>query len=307
MHINEQRGTLQPILAHGQITTLFQPILSLSERAVFGHEALSRGPSNSPLHSPITLFAAARSGGWLNELELACRRSACEAFRSRGFAGKLFLNISPDSLLQPDHRPGCTLELLETYQISPASVVIELTEQTPTDDFVLLDRALHHYRQMGFSIALDDLGAGYSSLRLWSELRPDYVKIDRYFIDGIHHDPVKREFVESILKIAWTSRAQVIAEGIEQAQELAMLRNMGVDLVQGYLLGRPQEQPSVGQGALPAAATCVQDRSADQAVRVFVDQPIAEVFRLFRKDPGLETVVVVDDCQRALGTLPRPA
>ena len=72
---------------------------------------------------------------------------------------------------------------------------------------------------MGFGIALDDLGAGYSSLRLWSELRPDYVKIDRYFIDGIHQDVVKREFVESILKIARASRAQVIAEGIELAQE----------------------------------------------------------------------------------------
>src|SRR5690606_38719081 len=94
-------------------------------------------------------------------------------------------------------------------------VVIELTEQMPTDDFELLDTALHHYRNMGFSIALDDLGAGYSSLRMWSELRPDYVKIDRYFIDGIHRDAVKRGFVESILKIARASQAQVIAEGIE--------------------------------------------------------------------------------------------
>src|SRR3990167_3077177 len=96
---------------------------------------------------------------------------------------------------------------------------------------------------MGFSIALDDLGAGYSSLRLWSELRPDYVKIDRHFIDGIHQDTVKREFVGSILKMAKASRAQVIAEGIELPEELAVLAEMGVDLLQGYLLCRPQEQP----------------------------------------------------------------
>lgn len=80
---------------------------------------------------------------------------------------------------------------------------------------------------MGFSIALDDLGAGYSSLRLWSELRPDYVKIDRHFIDGIHQDAVKREFVGSILKMAEASRAQVIAEGIELPEELAVLAEMG--------------------------------------------------------------------------------
>ncbi|WP_163004214.1 EAL domain-containing protein, partial [Pseudomonas viridiflava] len=91
------------------------------------------------------------------------------------------------------HPPGRTLEMLRRYNIAPKNVVIELTEQMPTDDFDLLYNALHHYRDMGFSIALDDLGAGYSSLRLWSELRPDYVKIDRHFIDGIHQDAVKRE------------------------------------------------------------------------------------------------------------------
>ena len=84
-------------------------------------------------------------------------------------------------MLEPKHQPGRTLQLLQTLGIPPSQVVIELTEQSPTDDFTLLDTALHHYRAMGFSIALDDLGAGYSSLRLWSELRPDYVKIDRHF------------------------------------------------------------------------------------------------------------------------------
>jgi EAL domain-containing protein (putative c-di-GMP-specific phosphodiesterase class I) len=98
---------------------------------------------------------------------------------------------------------------------------------------------------MGFSIALDDLGAGYSSLRLWSELRPDIVKIDRHFIDGIHLDPLKREFVGSILQMARAARARVIAEGVEQREELQLLERMGVDLVQGYLIGRPQEHPSI--------------------------------------------------------------
>jgi len=241
MTVAEQLSALSAILAQRSIHSLFQPIVCLSERRVFGHEALSRGPSNSPLHSPLNLFAIARQAGHLTELEAACRESACRRFSEQGLDGKLFLNISPESLLEPHYPSGRTLKLLEQLGLAPSRVVIELTEQTPTDDFKLLSNALHHYRDMGFSIALDDLGAGYSSLRLWSELRPEYVKIDRHFIDGIHRDPLKREFVGSILQIARASKAQVIAEGIELPEELAVLTEMGVDLVQGYLLGRPQE------------------------------------------------------------------
>ena len=254
MTVTEQLGTLNRILAHGDITTLFQPIVSLSERRVLGYEALSRGPSNSALHSPINLLAAARHAGRLDALEVSFRQNACRRFREGALPGKLFLNASPDSLLDHDHRAGRTLALLQTYGIPASQVVIELTEQTPTEDFEVLHAALHHYRAMGFLIALDDLGAGYSSLRLWSELRPDYVKIDRYFIDGIHQDRLKREFVESILRIARASKAEVIAEGIELPEELAVLTEMGVDLVQGYLLGRPQERPLLdAEEVLPSA------------------------------------------------------
>ncbi len=240
MTVTEQLSTLDHILAHGDISSLFQPIVSLSERRIVGHEALTRGPSDSSLHSPINLLAAARHGGRLNELEMLCRENACRRYSQLHLQGRLFLNASPETLLDASHKPGRTLKLLQQYGIPAEKVVIELTEQMPTDDFELLDTALHHYRNMGFSIALDDLGAGYSSLRMWSELRPDYVKIDRYFIDGIHRDAVKRGFVESILKIARASQAQVIAEGIELPEELNVLADMGVDLVQGYLLGRPE-------------------------------------------------------------------
>ena len=244
MTVTEQLSTLDSILAHSNITSLFQPIVSLAEQVILGYEALTRGPSNTSLHSPINLLAAARHAGRLNELEMTCRENACRRYSQQQLQGKLFLNVSPETLLDATHKPGRTLELLHKYGISADNVVIELTEQTPTDDFELLDAALHHYRDMGFSIALDDLGAGYSSLRMWSELRPDYVKIDRYFIDGIHRDAVKREFVGSIMKIARASRAQVIAEGIELSEELQVLSDMGIDLVQGYLLGRPEEQPN---------------------------------------------------------------
>lgn len=315
MTVTEQLSALDNILAHGDLHSLFQPIVSLSERRILGYEALTRGPSNSPLHSPINLFAVARHAGRLSELELACRKSACKRFSELKLSGKLFLNVSPDSLLEANHQPGRTLQLLQAFGIPPSHVVIELTEQSPTDDFALLDTALHHYRAMGFSIALDDLGAGYSSLRLWSELRPDYVKIDRHFIDGIHQDAVKREFVGSILQMAKASRAQVIAEGIELAEELAVLSEMGVDLLQGYLLCRPQEQPPRdARNLLPKLDTTPtalteegRDLSAllNEQPAVAMNTATADVLEAFRAQANLNSLAVLNEQQQPVGIVHR--
>jgi diguanylate cyclase (GGDEF)-like protein len=314
MIATEQFSTLDNILANSDLHSLFQPIISLSERRILGYEALSRGPSNSALHSPINLFAVARSAGRLSELELLCRKNACQRFSQLKLEGKLFLNVSPDSLMEPKHQPGRTLQLLQALGIPPSQVVIELTEQSPTDDFALLDTALHHYRAMGFSIALDDLGAGYSSLRLWSELRPDYVKIDRHFIDGIHQDAVKREFVGSILKMAKASRAQVIAEGIELPEELAVLAEMGVDLLQGYLLGRPQEvPPRDAANLLPsfsASSPLAEDVSDLRSLlntqqAVALSTPTSAVLEMFRSQANLNSMAVLNEVQQPVGIVHR--
>ncbi|WP_047288412.1 bifunctional diguanylate cyclase/phosphodiesterase [Pseudomonas protegens] len=315
MTTTEQLSALSSILAQSGLHSLFQPIISLSERRILGYEALSRGPSNSPLHSPVALFAVARQAGRLSELEIACRQSACKRFSEQQLPGKLFLNVSPESLLEAAHQPGRTLQLLADFGIPPSQVVIELTEQTPIDDFQLLQNALHHYRDMGFSIALDDLGAGYSSLRLWSELRPDYVKIDRHFIDGIHQDALKREFVGSILQIAKASRAQVIAEGIELTEELAVLTEMGVDLVQGYLLCRPQEQPPRDARAMMPkhdhTSVALNDEGSDLSAllneqpAVARDTPTANVLEAFRRQANLNSLAVLDEQGQPCGIVHR--
>ncbi|UUT14430.1 EAL and GGDEF domain-containing protein [Pseudomonas zeae] len=315
MTTTEQLSALSSILTQSGLHSLFQPIICLSERRILGYEALTRGPSNSPLHSPIALFAVARQAGRLSELEIACRQSACRRFNEQQLPGKLFLNVSPESLLEAAHQPGRTLQLLQDFGIPPSQVVIELTEQTPIDDFQLLQTALHHYRAMGFSIALDDLGAGYSSLRLWSELRPDYVKIDRHFIDGIHQDALKREFVGSILQIAKASRAQVIAEGIELPEELAVLTEMGVDLVQGYLLGRPQEHPPRDARALmpkhDSNSVALNDEGSDLSAllndqpAVHRDTPTANVLEAFRRQANLNSLAVLDEQGQPCGIVHR--
>ena len=312
MTVNEQRAALESILLHGRLSTLFQPIFSLSEQRILGYEALTRGPSNSPLHAPNALFSIARQQGRLSELELAARESAVRRFSEHRLSGKLFLNVCPETLLEPQHRSGRTLQLLQRLNIAPSDVVIELTEQSPIDDVALLDTALNHYRSMGFSIALDDLGAGYASLRLWSELRPDYVKIDRHFIEGIHYDALKREFVSSILQMAKAAQARVIAEGIEQPEELSILREMGVDLVQGYLLARPQEQPPLSLAAPHSAPSNMTVSSSLHALlqrqpAVLHSATTSDVLARFQRQPALNSLAVIDENNKPVGIIHRHA
>lgn len=317
MTASEQRQTLLNILNRGAVSSLFQPIVSSLEKRVVGYEALSRGPSDSPLHSPLTLFAAARHHGMLTELEMLCRSRAISRFCALGLPGKLFLNISPESLLEQQHYSGGTLAMLEASGLTPDRVVIELTEQSPIDDVTLLQTALHHYRNMGFSIALDDLGAGYSSLRLWSELHPEYVKIDRHFIDGIHHDPIKREFVSSILQMAKASRARVIAEGIEQPEELAVLEEIGIDWVQGYWLGRPASVPDVKpeQLAERLSQQHISGNNEDAPIHSLLlpipglheSTLVQTVLERFQQQPTLNTLAILDDHQRPIGAVQRHA
>ncbi|HEY1149297.1 MAG TPA: EAL domain-containing protein, partial [Pseudoduganella sp.] len=243
---DEQLGQhLLDIIARRQLTALFQPIVDMKSGDIIAYEGLIRGPSDSPLHSPMNLFKAARANHLAREVEYLCRRVVLERFAELQLPGKLFLNVSPESLvLSKDGSGGETLGYIQQIGINPANVIIELTENHPTYDYELMREAVLHYRNMGFQIAIDDLGEGFSSLRLWSELRPEYVKVDMHFIQGINADPVKLQFVRSIQEIADKSNTLVIAEGIEKQAELLVLRDLGVAYAQGYHLGRPHAQPA---------------------------------------------------------------
>ncbi|WP_412503332.1 bifunctional diguanylate cyclase/phosphodiesterase [Shewanella indica] len=234
---------LGSVLDNEDVTALFQPIINIDSNSIHGFEALSRGPIGSSVHSPFHLFSAAERLGRLSELETLCRRVSIAQFQQKQLPGKLFINISPKALLDPTHPKGQTLKLLQQFGIAPSNVVIELSEQYPADDIDQLKACLNHYRNQGFLTALDDLGAGYSGLRLWSELSPDYVKIDRHFIHHIDKFPVKQEFVRSIIELCQSLTCKVIAEGIETEAELTILRQLGITYCQGFLLGRPEAQP----------------------------------------------------------------
>jgi EAL domain-containing protein (putative c-di-GMP-specific phosphodiesterase class I) len=218
--------TLQGILAQRNLSALFQPIMDLSSGTFLGFEGLIRGPANSPLHPPANLFAAAKQQGLELEVEMLSRQIVMESFAKQNLPGKLFLNVSPETLTHPSFKNGQTLAYLENLGIDPQRVIIEITENQPTYDFEAMRHALLHYRSMGFQIAIDDLGEGFSSLRLWSELRPEFVKIDMHFVQGVNTDPLKKQFLKSIQQIALSSGTQVIAEGIETDAEFKVVRDL---------------------------------------------------------------------------------
>ncbi|WP_458526071.1 EAL domain-containing protein [Onishia taeanensis] len=290
---------LDHIITTEDLTVLFQPIVDGNHPRIFGYEALIRGPSDCPLHSPLMLFGTAEHEGRLVELDLLCRRLAIQRFVERDLPAYLFLNVMPATILERDFREGATIAFLKHAGLSPKRVVIELTEHAPIRDYALMRRAVAHYRDMGFRVALDDLGAGYAGLRHWAELRPDFVKIDRHFIEGIDQDSLKQQFLRSIIDISRNLDCQLIAEGIETREEYHTLWGMQVTYLQGYHFARPSEEPPRGiQHLMPtperqlatshtAASICRPVAAIDARVR------LPTLLERFKCDPGLRCVALV--------------
>ena len=236
-------GLVHEILEQRKLTAQFQPILNLKSGEFLGFEGLIRGPADGPLHLPANLFSAAKRCGLSLEIEMLCRQVVLESYAQLNLPGKLFLNISPEILSDPSFKNGQTIEYMESLGIPPEKVVIEITENEPTEDFQAMRTALLHYRSMGFKIAIDDLGEGFSSLRLWSELRPEFVKIDMHFVQGANTDPIKLQFLKSIQQIAESADTHVIAEGIETEAELMIIRDIGIVFGQGYFIAHSTTAP----------------------------------------------------------------
>ena len=234
---------IQKILRNKEISVVFQPIFDISSKSILGYEALSRGPENTAFYTPDKLFKSATDCGLLSELEILCRDTAIKKFAKLKLSGKLFLNISPLVLLDKAHPQGETIKLVEKAGLNCKQIVIELSEKYPFPNSQTLSRALSKYRRFGFDVAIDDLGAGYSGLKMWSQLRPNIVKVDRYFVENCHQDSFKRKFLKAIFELAKSAEAEVVVEGIESYEEFELLRQLGMTYAQGYYLSKPSSDP----------------------------------------------------------------
>ncbi|QOR67608.1 EAL domain-containing protein [Cytobacillus suaedae] len=239
VNMSHKRNEFRDILKNKAIKILFQPIVCLQTGQTHGYEALSRGPENSEFHYPSTLFSFAEKEGFLYPLEKIAREQALYQSRNLLQNQKLFINLTPQVIHDPHFTPGHTISLLEQYQINPENIVFEITERSAITDFQAFKEVLNHYRSQGFKIAIDDAGAGYSSLQAISELEPDYIKVDRSLISGVDKTEVKNNILEAFVMFAKKMNSKVLAEGIETFEELEKVKELGIDFGQGYYLARP--------------------------------------------------------------------
>ena len=222
------QARLAQIIATKAFFPVFQPILDLATREIVGHEALTRFIDETP---PELRFAEAALFGLDLNLETAAIEASVGALGALPNGGLIALNTSSALVLQ-------TERLQPLLQASDRAVVLELTEHGRTDDYGELRAALAVYGPR-VAVAVDDAGAGYSSLRHILELRPAYVKLDISIVRGIEDDPVRQALVSGLVFFAARTGSSLIAEGIETEAEASALVDLGIPLGQGFLLGRP--------------------------------------------------------------------
>lgn len=230
--LHERRSDLRRLIDEDRLTAVYQPIVDLEARKVFGYEAFTRGPRRE-YKTAEYLFEIAHRTQMVWELDRACRRKALLRAADLPEGCSLFLNIEPDSLFDPDLGGTPGLDHLAKR------VVLEITERAMHTDFALFRRALELVRRMGLRVAIDDVGSGYSGLRRIAEVRPSFIKLDMHIIRDLQDDSIKRDVVRLVAGFAVNTGISAIAEGVEKREELDCLRRLGIRYAQGFLFGRP--------------------------------------------------------------------
>jgi EAL domain-containing protein (putative c-di-GMP-specific phosphodiesterase class I)/GGDEF domain-containing protein len=319
----DQRSLVE-LIDQAALVPHFQPIAQLVDGAIYAHEALIRTPVGCRWATPDELFAAAREQNLSTALEIECVRLALQAWARASAPGRLFLNLSARALIAAlDQRDiASLLARLDGAPVAPECIVVELTEHEQVQDFDALALAVARLRRRRVALALDDFGDGRSSLRLWSELKPEIVKIDKYFSRDLSRHAEKLQTLRALQQISQTLGSTLVAEGIETAEDLHLVRDLGIRLGQGWALGRPQGAPV---GEIPTAALAVigskdvavfperrrttqQRASARTLLREVAAVPHhasnQELFDRFTVDESLIAVAIVDGA-RPLGLVSR--
>lgn len=243
---------VRQMLAEERLTTHFQPIVEArSSQRVFAHECLARGRErNGALVTPTEALRAARAAGLLSHFDRTARLCAVRAAAEHQLEGLLFMNVNPNAIHDPASCMASTMDALARAHIGPERVVFEVTETEDVTDPEHLLGLLTFCRQNGFRVALDDLGAGYSSVRLLTRLKPDFVKLDRELVEGVDVDGFKARFVEKLIDVSRSLGIPIVAEGVETLREWQWITARAVDYVQGFYVAEPSEPPrrAVAQG-----------------------------------------------------------
>lgn len=211
--------------------------------SVFAYECLLRGLEDAGIVAPGPMFEVASSAGLLFNLDRDARITAIREAAKHGIEKNLFINFNPTSIYDPTYCLQSTMKAFEQTDLQPSQIVFEITESEKVDNTEQLIDIVDFYRDAGFRIALDDLGAGYSSLNLLTELKPDFIKLDIQLVRNVGSDPYKSHIAAKLLELARDLDVKTVAEGVETREEWGWLQEHGADYLQGFLFAHPGSPP----------------------------------------------------------------
>lgn len=237
-----EKDLLTQILGAGALSVSAQPVFEAeSDGGLHIHylECLVRGPKGTSVETSDVLFEYVRRKNRTAEMDRACITVILGAARSLPQDVRLGINVCASTLANDPEFVTLLGDLASAADILPSRLVLEITEHTPPPDPRALHNALECLRAIGVQVAVDDVGLGHSNYRMILDCRPDYLKIDRYFVNGCHTDFYRQAILASVTQVARKFGSRVVAEGVETDDDYTTVRQVGIDLAQGFLLERP--------------------------------------------------------------------
>jgi EAL domain-containing protein (putative c-di-GMP-specific phosphodiesterase class I) len=228
---------LDELRVPGALRIEFQPIFRFhgEERSLYALEALTRGPAGTSMERPDVLFEYARRKGEEPQIDLLCIGLALKDAARLPGQPRISLNIHASTLSGVANFPRVLADAAEAAGIAPKRLMLEIVEHRCTWDLRTMRRTLEELGEAGVLIALDDLGVGASNYHMLIDCRPDHLKIDRYIVSGCSGDRYRTAVLRSIVTLGQASEATPIAEGVEEEDDMDVLRSLGIDCVQGWL------------------------------------------------------------------------
>lgn len=238
------------ILNNKLLETYFQPIVELGSGKNIGYEVFNR-PELSNIFPSVDVFydfvGRTSEQYQLDHISHVLAMDRFAKFVPFPRDSNLFLNTFPQTLIHYLENKTKLYQLLDTYKISAENVVFEISEKVKINDYARMSEVIEFYRSEGFRIALDDVGSGYNNLQTLIQLKPDFIKMDRAFIQNIDEDRVKQQIIDVLLDFTCLTDSLLVAEGIERLEEMQYLKSRGVHIGQGYVIGKPSKEVMTGK------------------------------------------------------------
>ena len=302
---------LQEIFSKESLEAHFQPIVSLRKKTITGYEGLIRGldPASGALIPPLELFHEASQSGHTLELDRLCRKKVMESFgpmRARNPDCFLSLNFEAAVIDQGVVGSGFLNRQVEAAGLPPSSIALEIIESN-VKELSQLQKFIQVYRNYGFLIALDDVGAGHSNLNRIPLLKPDILKVDRYLVQNIQGDFYKQEVFKSLVSLSHKIGALTLAEGIETQEEALTVMELGVDMIQGYYFSKPRPLGDVDGRAVGARIGDITQKYKESLLqKIKIKRSNLKKYELMTREVQAElSKIPSDNFDRKLGELIR--